>query len=327
MNRRPGFTVVELLIVIVVIGILAAVTLVSFNGVTQRAAIAAIQSDLTNAANALELYRSTSASDVYSTTLSELGVKASSGATQTYNNNTGTRSYCVEESLSGYTYSITSFDKTIVASACIDNGLIGWWKFNGNANDSSISGVNGTITGATSITGQNGSANGAYQLGETAMYITMGNPSAYSKLGSNGFTYSVWAKRTGTSVNQWPIIMGTGNTHIYFGIRTFNFSDTIGFEYGLPPYAGASWAAPGYSSLPLNTWHLYTVSYDGSKLTAYYDGAQVAFTNNAKLYSIYGGLTFSEATNGWAGAVDDARIYNRYLSPNEVSAIYAAGAQ
>jgi general secretion pathway protein G len=36
-NRQPGFTIVELLIVIVVIGILAAITIVSFNGVQERA--------------------------------------------------------------------------------------------------------------------------------------------------------------------------------------------------------------------------------------------------------------------------------------------------
>ena len=44
----PGFTIVELLIVIVVIGILAAITIVSYNGVQNRANDAAVQSDLQN---------------------------------------------------------------------------------------------------------------------------------------------------------------------------------------------------------------------------------------------------------------------------------------
>jgi len=44
--KQSGFTIVELLIVIVVIGILAAITIVAFNGVQQRAATAAVQSDL-----------------------------------------------------------------------------------------------------------------------------------------------------------------------------------------------------------------------------------------------------------------------------------------
>lgn len=36
-SKQPGFTIVELLIVIVVIGILAAITIVAYNGVQQRA--------------------------------------------------------------------------------------------------------------------------------------------------------------------------------------------------------------------------------------------------------------------------------------------------
>lgn len=43
-KRQFGFTIVELLIVIVVIGILAAITIVSFNGITERARIAKAQS-------------------------------------------------------------------------------------------------------------------------------------------------------------------------------------------------------------------------------------------------------------------------------------------
>lgn len=50
-----GFTIVELLIVIVVIGILAAVTVVAYNGITQRAKASAINAEMTQLTKQLKL--------------------------------------------------------------------------------------------------------------------------------------------------------------------------------------------------------------------------------------------------------------------------------
>lgn len=46
--NKPAFTIVELLVVIVVIGILAAISIVTYNGVLDRARAVAIQSDLSD---------------------------------------------------------------------------------------------------------------------------------------------------------------------------------------------------------------------------------------------------------------------------------------
>jgi prepilin-type N-terminal cleavage/methylation domain-containing protein len=51
-----GFTIVELLIVIVVIGILAAIVIVAYNGVVGRANDAAVQSDLKSIATKINLF-------------------------------------------------------------------------------------------------------------------------------------------------------------------------------------------------------------------------------------------------------------------------------
>lgn len=54
-NNRRGFTIVELLIVVVVIAILAAITIVSYNGITNSAKESALKSDLTTAAKKLHV--------------------------------------------------------------------------------------------------------------------------------------------------------------------------------------------------------------------------------------------------------------------------------
>lgn len=53
-----GFTIVELLVVIVVIAILAAISIVSYSGIQQRAAASAIASDLKTNMTRIHLYQS-----------------------------------------------------------------------------------------------------------------------------------------------------------------------------------------------------------------------------------------------------------------------------
>ena len=58
-SKSFGFTIVELLVVIVVIGILASITIVSYRGITQKATAATIQADLANASKQLKIYQAT----------------------------------------------------------------------------------------------------------------------------------------------------------------------------------------------------------------------------------------------------------------------------
>ena len=68
--RREGFTLIEMLIVVVVIGILAAIAIPKYSRVRERSFIAAVTSDLKNLASQQEIYLSNN--QVYAGTITDL---------------------------------------------------------------------------------------------------------------------------------------------------------------------------------------------------------------------------------------------------------------
>ena len=90
-THKNGFTIVELLVVIVVIGILAAITIVAYTGIQQRARVATMNSDLNSVQNIFELWNVDHSS--YPTDISATTVKASNDIVlQSANSSTG---FCV----------------------------------------------------------------------------------------------------------------------------------------------------------------------------------------------------------------------------------------
>lgn len=96
--KKSGFTIVELLVVIVVIGILAAITIISYTGISGRAVTSSLQSDLTNASQQLKLFQIDNS--VYPTTIdcsipdspTNKCIKSSAGNTYIYYSNNASNS-------------------------------------------------------------------------------------------------------------------------------------------------------------------------------------------------------------------------------------------
>jgi prepilin-type N-terminal cleavage/methylation domain-containing protein len=75
-TKERGFTIVELLIVIVVIGILAAISIVAYNGVQNRAKTSNAQSIATNLAKKSEIYNTDDTTVGYPAALTALTATA-----------------------------------------------------------------------------------------------------------------------------------------------------------------------------------------------------------------------------------------------------------
>lgn len=87
-QSQRGFTIVELLIVIIIVAILAAISIVAYNGIQDRAQISALQNDLTSAKKVFLLYKVDN--DKYPATTTEINsitVKANKSVYDTTMNN------------------------------------------------------------------------------------------------------------------------------------------------------------------------------------------------------------------------------------------------
>jgi len=125
--KLSGFTIVELLVVIVIIGILAAITIVAYTGISQRAVVASIQSDLTSSSQRLKMYYVDHGT--YPQTLdgsncptgpsdTNYCLKASSGNTYSYSSSSPYSSFVlVATNTNGARYLITNSTATAVLSA------------------------------------------------------------------------------------------------------------------------------------------------------------------------------------------------------------------
>ena len=119
MARAPrGFTIIELLIVIVVIAILAAITTVAYNGIQQRARTSAAQSLADQANTKIAAYYAVNNS--YPADLSAAEITDTSNLQYSVNNSPAT--YCVTATSGNVSYYLSSTQSTPQSGGCAGHG-------------------------------------------------------------------------------------------------------------------------------------------------------------------------------------------------------------
>lgn len=320
-----GFTIVELLIVIVVIGILATIVTVSYVGIQNNAIGVSLQSDLSNASDFLRIDQAHSGTGSFPTSLAAgnggKGIPASSGTSYPsyiFNNSTLPHTFCLTATKSSQSYFVTQ-DGTPMPGVCpifyLDAGVSTSYPGTGNAwNDLSGNGYNGVINGGVTYSSNtNGgvmSFNGVSQDNVTV--------SGLSQSITTNFTAEVWVNSRNTSVDQ--TVMSRNGP---FFIRISSSRFRVGI------YTGSWLLTNGSIALSNNTWYDLVLTYDGMTVKSYVNGVQdlnIAKTGNMTTldsltigYPAAGGEQY--VMNGLVGV---ARIYNVSLSSSQVSQNYKA---
>lgn len=196
------------------------------------------------------------------------------------------------------------------------NGLVAYYPFNGNANDESGNGNNGTVNGATLTTDRFGNPNSAYSF-DGNDYIDCG-----SSVGdfSGNFSINVWIQTT--DATQDMILSKYQNASNLWYLDKTNSSS---FVLSTPD---ENIDLNGFVSVNDGNWYMITVINDGINLSIYVNntfdtstsiGSYNGFSTSANLY--IGGRQIA-STLRFNGKIDDIRIYNRDLTTEEITLLY-----
>jgi hypothetical protein len=207
------------------------------------------------------------------------------------------------------------------AHADITTGLIARYTFDGNANDSSGNGNNGTLVGPVALTTDRfGAPNRAYSFNGQNTYISV-PASASLNSPTTAITQAAWVYLYGTSLvgsGFDPLIMKSLTTENGFMYRMVANPDYIAAAFN-------TWdTSQGAAQVtPLNQWHHVATVFNGSTLRMYYDGAFIGSQPMVMtIVSDNRPLTIGADVPGvleiFNGRIDDVCIYNRALTDADI---------
>jgi len=222
----------------------------------------------------------------------------------------------------------------VVVQQLPTQGLVAYYPFNGNANDETGNGNNGTVFGAALTVDRFGNSSSAYNFD--------GND--YIKASANNLptaerTTSLWFKTN--SLTTRPVLLGYGGhgspgTSWWMNI---NHGGTLAYFLGVH-YTQSNYLRYFYSQPPLGEWINFTTTTNSNGSKIYINGEEMAsnsfFINNTFVNGKDLSFGVNVSGNGIApatdsntgyfiGQIDDIRIYNRALTDEEILALYHEG--
>jgi hypothetical protein len=205
-------------------------------------------------------------------------------------------------------------------------GLVGWWPFNGNANDSSGNGNSGTVNGATLTSDRFGNPNSAYYF-SSASCATRIDVSVNTTSILTGLTIASWVSRSGNGCSG-PRFMefyvpgdGPGSSQWGWdnaGAGSIGSTTSTSFACGV-----SNWIKP-----PDNTWTYLVYTNDGVKGRFYQDGVLFNTIPSTGNPILSGNAAFGRMNHplydAFNGKLDDIGIWDRSLDSCEIKDLFFA---
>lgn len=243
---------------------------------------------------------------------------------------------------------LKEFFNPTIGGKVIDSGegLVSYWSFDGNADDSSGNGNNGIVNGPVLTTGK---INQAYSFNGVNDYISITNEAPFDFERTDKLSIALWLKPDATDTSiQVPIskmkdsspftgwnfvinfgggtnVGGNGNTPGKVAFQVINKLSDNSIEV----------STTAATNLNDGNWHYYVITYDGSSsangVKIYEDDIELSLsvTRNFLASSILNNykVTIGDREGGntglsYKGLIDEVKVWDRSLSDSEIKELY-----
>jgi hypothetical protein len=221
-----------------------------------------------------------------------------------------------------------------VPSDIPSNGLVGWWPFNGNAEDESDYNNDGTVYGATLTEDREGNPNAAYNFSGELDFIEVLDNNTLDF--TNSYSLSAWYRTTNPNLADQAILgkgrheFGTGYHLLFNSLSKIQFGFNNGEDYENSTIN--SGVTTQITDILESNWHHVVGTYDGTTAKLFIDGVLVNFLEiEYTLWNSEQSLLFGKETYGlnrqFDGDLDDIGMWDRVLSENEIEKIFLSKPQ